>query len=43
MMNWKGFGKKQPWPNQSTVVALSGGTEKIMKTSVRIMCILVEI
>jgi hypothetical protein len=29
MMNWKGFGKKRPWPDVKVIsLELSGGTEE---------------
>jgi hypothetical protein len=27
-MNWKGFGRKQSWPNRGTIPVFPGGTEE---------------
>jgi hypothetical protein len=45
MMNWKGFGRKQLWPNFKILFQhLSGGAEENHeKTSVRIVSLQAEI
>jgi hypothetical protein len=45
MMNWKGFGNKQSWPNQGTIAAFASVPEENHENiqSVRITIILVTI
>jgi hypothetical protein len=43
MMNWKGFGRKQSWPNFNPGIDLEGPEKKPRKTSVRIADLQAEI